>query len=123
MADVVELARAVCEADDALQAAKEALRIVLLNGAAGDDRRPPPPPRSKRPGPPINQVRAATAAEAEAQIVALLKDRPGLKTSEIVKATGAKGSTVSERLRRLKEKGEVEGGGQDGWVTATAQAT
>jgi hypothetical protein len=60
------------------------------------------------------------AQEAEAKIVELLRERPGLGTAAIARSTAAKVNTTAERLKRLRAKGEVRGGGGDGWVVAAS---
>lgn len=41
-----------------------------------------------------------------------------MRTSEIARAMAAAGSTTIQRLRRLRERGQVAGGGEDGWRVA-----
>ena len=94
-----------------LEATRAAMKRLLMNGA-GEPARHPMGARLK-PG-----ANALQAREAEGEIVELLKGRPGLRTSEIARATSAKAVTVQDRLRRLKKRGEVQGEG-GGWVAAT----
>ena len=41
-----------------------------------------------------------------------------MRTSEIARAMAAAGSTTIQRLRRLRERGQITGGGEDGWRVA-----
>ena len=51
-------------------------------------------------------------------IVELLREQPGLGTSAVATATNAKVGTVTERLKRLRLRGAVEGSGVAGWRLA-----
>ena len=76
------------------------------------------PRRSKLDGqtPHLNRARAAKAAEAEAKILELVRDRP-MPTGEIAKATASKVNTTGERLKRLKAKGlVVRDSANGGWA-------
>jgi predicted Rossmann fold nucleotide-binding protein DprA/Smf involved in DNA uptake len=81
----------------------------------------PPNPTGHRKGatakPHPNKARAA---DAEAQIIALLQMKP-MGPAAIAEATGAKAATVSERLRRMKDKGAVERSA-DGWRAVEAES-
>jgi hypothetical protein len=115
----------------------------LLNGAGDVDARPTQPgerpggkaKRSSKPKPeaaarqkpasrpkpptPSRSEMMAKAQAADEAVLTLIRDKPGVRTGEIVKVTQANGSTMAERLRRLKERGLIGGGGSEGW-TATA---
>ena len=112
-ADLVTLARRFVQVSDELEVLRgEIARAVLNGGGTPEAARPT---RAGRPG-----RQAAQAEEAEAEILDLLRATPNLGTAAIVRETAGKVSTVSERLRRMKAKNLVEGGGQVGWrVTAT----
>lgn len=74
-------------------------RLALGNGA--EAARPFAPAAQRHPA-------AIQAAEAEARIAELVRDRPGLRTSEIAKETRAKVNTTVERLKRMAAKGLIE---------------
>ena len=76
-----------------------AAHLPLSNGA--DAARPFAPAAPRHPA-------AIQAAEAEARIAELVRDRPGLRTSEIAKETSAKVNTTVERLKRMTAKGLIE---------------
>jgi hypothetical protein len=52
--------------------------------------------------------------EAEPTIVKLLQEQP-LGTAALARAMGARVDTTTSRLKRMKAKGLVTGGGKDGW--------
>lgn len=110
MSGLVELARRYVALSDELKTIRDGIKRAVLNGS-GPKENPPPPVRLAG-GP---HPKAVEAAKAEKAIIALLQASPGLKTSELAKSSGAKKSTVAERLRRLKMRGQVEGGGDEGW--------
>jgi predicted Rossmann fold nucleotide-binding protein DprA/Smf involved in DNA uptake len=103
--DLVELARRYVDLNSQLEEVRNAMRVALANGA--DPSPPHPTQRSLR-----DRARAA-----DEQVVALLREKP-MRANEIVTAMSAKTSTVSERLRRLKQKGLIEP--CDGGWTATS---
>jgi DNA-binding IclR family transcriptional regulator len=54
-------------------------------------------------------IRNPTLVRAkEAQLLALLRDRPGLRVPQICEATGEPAGAVADRLQRLLRRGEVE---------------
>jgi winged helix-turn-helix DNA-binding protein len=108
-AGVVDLCRRLVVLTDELEVCREALKRALLNGGGGSER-------------PFSLVPAGRlgAEEAEQAIVRLLGDQPGLRTAAVAAAVGAKLNTTSERLKRLRRKGEVMGGGSEGWRASTA---
>jgi hypothetical protein len=115
---LVELARRYVRCSDELASLRDQIKRAVLNGG-GD---PPNVPFSKpaRASGGSNQ-KAIAAAEAEQRILALLKDRPSLRTTEVAKATGAKTPTVVERLRRLQAKGLIEReDASGGWTVSAA---
>jgi hypothetical protein len=91
---------------------RRAMLAKLTNGA--DPAPHPTPPRAKPgPKPASREEVLAEAAAAETAIIELLKARPGLRHSEIVRALGAKATTTAMRLERLQKRGAVirdEGG-------------
>jgi hypothetical protein len=111
--DLRSLAETYVRLETELEDVRRAMLAALTNGAAPAN----PTPRSgSKPG----SDRFREAAEAEDRIVTLLRNQPGLKTAEIAKETAGKLNTVTERLKRLRTKGMVTGGGSDGWSVATA---
>jgi hypothetical protein len=72
----------------------ESLTPTLLLPSGGAGRR-----RSR------TTLRRSKAAEAEARIMVLLGSSPGMKSTELAKATDAKVNTTIERLKRMKVKG------------------
>ena len=100
--------RALAEKYVALSAEIEDLRCAMLTAltnCAGDAPRPIRPAWQSSGGP---HPKAIATTQAEDQILGLLKQQPGMRTTELVKATGAKGPTVTERLRRMKQRGAVQ---------------
>jgi len=119
---LVALAERFVTLTSELNATREAMRRLLMNGADPDPDPPVNPMSAKRPGgkrshsPPSNR-KAARARQGEQAILDLLKMTPGMRTSELAKQTEAQMSTVSERLRRMKRRGQVASEGE-GWRAA-----
>jgi hypothetical protein len=103
-------------------------KYVALNGESDDVRRevlacltngggakPVRPTSAPRRGEPASQhPNAAKAAKIDEKVIDLLKATPGMKVSELAKATSSKTSTTSERLRRMRARqlvAPVDGGG------------
>jgi hypothetical protein len=107
-AGLVDLAERFVRLSSELDATRDAMRRLLLNGAA-------------EPGPFSLPVRRELAgkgtAEAEARIIELLREQPNLGTSAIAKAMSANIATTQDRLKRLRSRGEIEGGQGGGWRT------
>jgi MarR family len=127
---LVELARRFVACSDELENLRSLIKLAVVNGEAGDKPDTPfvqarsKPGGSRRPkakGSPMSHPNAL-AAQAEAAIVALLKDRPGLRPSEIARATEAKRNTVTQRLQRLESKGLVAPAQGGGWAASAAPA-
>jgi len=117
-AGLVELAERYVRLSGELDATREAMRRLLMNGAGGEA---PESPFSQagRPGdeaPPSAKMIAAAASEA--RIIEVLKTHPGMGVMALAEATAAKKSTTAERLRRLREKGLVEAAESGGWSAA-----
>jgi hypothetical protein len=95
----------------------EDVRRAMLSALTsnGSDPHPPRPARSSGGR---QHPNAAKAAAAESEIIALLKDRPNLRTAEVAEATRTGKPTVTQRLQRLRDKGAITGGGAEGWVAA-----
>jgi hypothetical protein len=93
---------------------RRAMLGCLTNGA-GDAAVTPRPIQTARASGGKQHPNAIAAQQAEAKIVELLRETPGLKSAQIAKETRAKVNTTIERLKRLKARGQVQGGGDDGW--------
>jgi hypothetical protein len=124
--ELVVLAEKFLSLSNELEAVRNAMRAALANGA--DPSHVRPTHAGKRPGKkteakakPAHPDRAtvlAKSAAADEALLALLKEKPGARPTEIAEATGAAGTTTSMRLKRLADRGLIERRG-DGW-TATA---
>ena len=115
---LVELARRYVACSDELEALRGEIRKAVLNGVGGEDRAAP----FTRPARVLSGVQRANlvgAQAAEARIVELLKERPSLKTGAIAAATGSNVQTTADRLKRLRKRGAIGGGGVDGWTAAS----
>jgi hypothetical protein len=108
--NLVQLAEQFLRLSGELDATREAMKRVLMNGAEAGPFAATP---ARRPG-----ANRSKAREAEVEIVELLKGRPGLRTSEIAQATGSVVVTTQDRLRRLKERGEVQAVGGGAWAAS-----
>jgi hypothetical protein len=106
--DLVELAQGFVRLSGELDATRDAMKRLLLNGAGGPSENPTP---AKRPGakrPQSSHPKARRGPQVEEAIVALLQSSPGMGTAAIAKATAAQRSTTGERLKRLRAKGLIE---------------
>jgi hypothetical protein len=123
VSDLVTLARRFVALSEELEAVRNEIRRCVLDGVGEAPVRPPKPAGrsggSKDPAGRQHPARAK-AAEIEGRIVAALTDQPGLRTAQIARATEANVSSTSERLRRLREKGLVQGRGDSGWTATVA---
>ena len=93
-----------------LEATREAMKRLLINGAGEQTR---PTLARRRPG----------GKEAETREGDRQPPQGNAEPRDVgdCKATGSPSVTVQDRLRRLRLRGEIEGGGKDGWrATATA---
>jgi hypothetical protein len=102
---LVELARKYVALSDQLEAVRGQIARTVANGAAGEAARPTQA-RSQPGG--SQHPNALKAAEAEALIIERLKERPGMGTAELARATDSKVNTTTERLKRMKVKGLIE---------------
>jgi hypothetical protein len=115
MNGLVELARRYVSLSDELESVREQIKREVLNGAGEIPQAPFV--RAERPGAKGPQHPSALkAAAAEAKMLDLIRASPGMGTTALAKAAGSKTSTTIERLRRMRERGEVVGGGADGWT-------
>ena len=115
---LVDLARRYVALSDELETVRGEIRRVMLNGAGapepGVKAKPNPtrPARSSGGSKPTKSARmhpnAKAAAEAEAEIIALLRTTPGMRPSEIAKQMAARPNTTVQRLERMRERGEVQ---------------
>jgi hypothetical protein len=113
MGDLRDLAQEYVALTGQIEEVRRAMLACLTNGAAGENPQIPFSPPVRR-GPD-----GKAAEEAKQAIVKLLQKEPGLGTTAIARATGANVGTTQDRLKRLRQRGEVAGGQGDGWrVTA-----
>jgi hypothetical protein len=112
--DLVSLAQRLVELDREAAEVRAKMKQILLNGADPEPR-PTSAERSGAKGPPSKAAVMAQAQAADEQVIALLKEKPGTRTGEIARATGAKGTTTSNRLHRLLDKGLIERR-DEGWA-------
>ena len=105
--NLVELAQRFVRLSGELDATRDAMKRLLLNGAE-----PSQNPRlagrrgAKRPQ--SSRRKMVAAAQVEETILELLQSSPGMGTAAIAKATSAQRSTTDERLKRLRAKGLIE---------------
>ena len=121
MSELVALAERFVRLSGELDATRDAMRRLLLNGAGAEPVRPTKPARSK-PGGVEKQKHphAIAAAAAEGKIIEVLRSTPGMKTTEIARATDAKVNTTTQRLARMLDRGAIIRDGADGGWTASA---
>ena len=105
---VLELARELVELDQRAIEIRNALRAALTSNDLDPDvvETPPfvvtsPPRASPKTKTRQGENSAARAREAEDRIVQYLRSSPGLRTSEIVRATQGSLTTTVARLKRL----------------------
>jgi hypothetical protein len=105
--ELLGLAKRLVALDEETVEVRRAMLAALSNGADPTQRPTQAPARSK-PGPKgASHPNRVKAQAAEHQIVALLKDKPGMGTAALAEATSSKANTTTERLRRLKDRGLV----------------
>jgi hypothetical protein len=115
MDDLRSLAETYVALTGQIEEVRRAMLACLSNGI---DPNPIRPARVSGGSQPAN---ARATEEAKAAIVQLLKDQPGLGTSAIAQALGARVDTTTGRLKTLRTRGAIVGGGREGW-RATAVA-
>jgi hypothetical protein len=116
VSDLVTLAKRFVALSEELEAVRGEIRRCVLDGVEEAPVRPPIKPAGRKHPAGQEHPAAKKAAVVEAEIMALLRDKPGTGTAEVARATASKTSTTVERLRRLREKGMVTGGGGEGWT-------
>lgn len=109
MSDLLGLAERFVRLNAELTAVRSEMLEALTNGAGAP--RPFRPAVRPRPG-------GKKPEDIEQTILRLLEKQP-LGTAAISRATNAKVGTTGERLKRLKMKGLIAGGGADGWRVTT----
>jgi DNA invertase Pin-like site-specific DNA recombinase len=110
MSDLLGLAERFVRLSAELEEVRAEMRAALTNGA--EETRPFSPAARQKLG-------GKEAQEAEQSILRLLEKEPGLGTAAIARAMDARVDTTTSRLKRLRTRGEIVGGGKDGWrVTA-----
>jgi hypothetical protein len=119
MSDLVGLARRYVALSDQLETVRSEIAKAVLNGGGGAGPNPIRPTRSSGGSQPQRMV---VAQAEEERILALLKDRPGMRCKELAALTMAKRNTVSQRLQRLRDRGVIEqlDGREGGWQAAAA---
>jgi MarR family len=108
---LVELARRYVALSDELETVRGEIARAVLNGE-GPKENPIRPARS-----PSGSQHPAPE-EAEHSILSLLEKQPNLGTSAIAKAMSARTDTTTSRLKRLRQRGQIAGGGHEGWRLA-----
>jgi hypothetical protein len=117
-AGLIELARRYVACADELESLREQIKLALVNGAGEAAPGPFVQARSNPGG--SQPANARATEEAKAAIVQLLKDQPGLGTSAIAQALGARVDTTTGRLKTLRTRGAIVGGGREGWRATAA---
>lgn len=112
-AGLVDLAERFVRLTGELKDTRNAMRRLLLNGSGEKPDLPFHPAVRPRPG--------GTGAGTK-EILRLLAKEPNLGTTAIARAMNAKVDTTTSRLKRLRLRGEIEGGGASGWRVATPPA-
>jgi len=113
--ELVALAEKFVRLSSELDETRDAMKRLLLNG--GDHA---PRPLSAQPAraPGRAHLTSSATEAAERKIVEALTATPGLLTSAVAAATGSPVTSTVHRLRRLRSKGMVQGGGHGGWQVA-----
>jgi hypothetical protein len=114
MSDLVELARRYVSLSDQLESVRGEIAKAVLNGAG------PNPTQPARASGGSQAQKMAMAAAEEAKIAELIKTTPGMRTSQIAKQTHSKANTVTQRLQRMRDRGEIVplDGKDAGWQAA-----
>lgn len=121
MSELVTLAADFVRLSSEIEAVRRRMLTALTNGAgeAATTTRPIQPAKkaggSKHPN-------AIAGERTERKIIELLKESPGLKTSELAKAMNSKTSTTTERLRRMKARNLITPAEGGGWAASAPSA-
>jgi hypothetical protein len=116
---LVELAQKYIALAGEIEGVRDAMKRLLMNGVEGPKENPTPARRSGMKGSqPSNKMQVA--AEAERTIIEMLREQPGLRTGQIAAQMQAGSTTTIDRLKRLKGRGQIEGGGDSGWQVSAA---
>lgn len=75
-----------------------------VNGGAGRDKDGSPPRRRQ------------ASDQADRQLLALMRDNPGVTITQLVRLSGRSRSLIVMSLKRLEEAGAVEHGGRGSWA-------
>jgi hypothetical protein len=105
--NLAQLAERFLRLTGEVEEVRRSMLTVLTNGGGEKPEIPfSKPVRASGGSQPSQHPNAAKAAEAEETIRTLLRERP-MRMGEITAAMAAKQSTTSERLRRLRQRGQV----------------
>jgi hypothetical protein len=114
--NLVELAQRFVRLSGELDAARDAMKRLLLKGAGEPPKAPFVSARSK---PGASHPAAIAAGNAEREIMELLKVRP-MGATAIAKAMDSKVNTTAQRLARMRERGLVAPAHGGGWEATAA---
>ena len=122
MSDLRALAARYCSLSDELDAVRSEMVAALGNGHAPE--KPPPgakpnftKPRVRAEGAqPKVHPNAARASEIEASILEVIRQQPGIRVTQIAKATASKSSSTVQRLARLAGNNRVQRDAEGGYV-------
>jgi hypothetical protein len=89
--DLVELAQGFVRLSGELDATRDAMKWLLLNGAGSPSENPTPAGRPGAKRPQLSHPKAFRAAQVEKTILELLRSSPGLQMAAIAKARTRKG--------------------------------
>jgi hypothetical protein len=108
MGDLRALAETYVALSGQIEDVRRAMLACLTNGAEPNPMRPARASGGSRPA-------GKAAEEAETAIKKLVENQPGMGSSAIAKAMEASIATTTDRLRRLRLRGEIAGGGVEGY--------
>jgi hypothetical protein len=116
MSGLVELARRYVALSDELETIRDGIKRAVLNGARPKEN-PQSPARKGglKSSPPAHIV---AAAQAEAKILELLREQPGMGTAALARATESRVNTTGERLKRLKARHLITPAEGGGWAAS-----
>jgi hypothetical protein len=119
--NLIQLAERYVRLSGELDATRDAMKRVLMNGGGESLPVRPSSPAARRAAG-QRHPKAIAAAKIDEKIIGLLKDRPGMKVGDLARATDSKTSTTSERLRRMRERGFVAPADGGGWSVSAPPA-